>query len=127
MRWAWGESNVHTSRIASEWSVHPQRSLLFLLFAPNLVTKIGLDFRPACVSCPVGRGGLPHNILQIESRTAFDEKSDEFTMAGPSGLMQRCRMGMAPDRVISIGIFARVQQQANDLDMTKLRGQRERQ
>src|ERR1700730_749664 len=128
MRWAWGESSVHTSRIASEWPViHPQRSLLFVLFAPNLVTKIGLDFCPACVSCPVGRGSLPQNIPQIESRTAFDEKSDEFTMAGPSGLMQGRRMGMAPDRVVSIGIFARVKQQSNDLDMTKLRGQRERQ
>src|ERR1700704_3687294 len=105
----------------------PLRSFLFVLLAPDLGTKIGLDFCPACVSRPVGRGSLPQNILQIESRTTFDEKSDEFTMAGPGGLMQGCRMGMAPDRVVSIGIFARVKQQSNDLDVTELRGQRERQ
>ena len=128
MRWAWAESSVHTRWIASEGSViHPQKSFLFALLVSSLVTKIGLDFCPACVSRPVGRGSLPQDILQIESRTTFDEKSDEFTMAGPSGLMQGCRMGMAPDRVVSIGIFARVKQQSNDLDMTKLRGQRERQ
>jgi len=34
-------------------------------------------------------------------------------------------MGMAPDRVVSIGIFARVEQPSNHLDMTKLRGQGE--
>ena len=128
MRWAWEESSILTKWIASERSVIlPQRSFLFVLLAPNRVTKIGLDFCPACVSRPVGRGSLPQDILQIESRTAFDEKSDEFTMAGPGGLMQGCRMGMAPDRVVSIGIFARVKQQSNHLDMTKLRGQRERQ
>ena len=48
-------------------------------------------------------------------------------MAGPSGLMQRCRMGMSADRVVSVWIFARVKQQPNDFDMTKLRCQRERQ
>ena len=101
--------------------------VLFVLLAPHLVAKIGLDFCPACVSRPVGRSSLPQDILPIESRTTLDEKSDEFTMAGPGGLMQGCRMGMAPDRVVSIGIFARVKQQSNDLDMTKLRGQRERQ
>jgi hypothetical protein len=128
MRWAWGDSSVHTGRIASACSLFiPKRSFLFVLLAPHLVTKIGLDFCPASVSRPVGRGSLPQDILQIESRTAFDEKSDELTMAGPSGLMQGCRMGMGPDRVVSIGIFTRVKQQSNDLDMTKLRGQRERQ
>ena len=101
--------------------------VLFALLVSGLVTKIGLDFCPACVSRPVGRGSLPQDILQIESRTAFDEKSDEFTMAGPSGLMQGCRMGMAPDRVVSIGIFARIQQHSNDIDMSELCGQCQRQ
>ena len=32
---------------------------------------------------------------------------------------------MAPDRVVKIGIFARVEQPSNHLDMTKLRGQGE--
>ena len=36
-------------------------------------------------------------------------------------------MGMASDRVVAAWIFARVKQQSNDLDMTKLRCQRERQ
>ena len=39
--------------------------------------------------------------------------------------MQRRRMRMAPDRVVAVWILARVQQQANDFDATKLRCQRE--
>ncbi len=48
-------------------------------------------------------------------------------MATPSSLVQRCRVGMASDRVVSVWIFARVQQQSYDLDMTKIRCQSERQ
>src|SRR3981081_2644829 len=105
--------------------IYPPSSFSFVLLAAHLPPKIGLDFCPAGVFCPVGRSSLPHDSLPSESRTAFDQKSDEFAIAGPSGLMQGRRMGMAPDRVVSIGIFARVKQQANDLDMTKLRGQRQ--
>jgi hypothetical protein len=101
--------------------------VLLLLLALNLVTKIRLDFCPACVPRPVGWCSLPEDILQIQSCTAFDEKSDKFVMAGPSGLMQRCRMGMAADRVVSVWIFAGVKQQSNDFDMAKLRCHRERQ
>src|SRR5229473_123539 len=104
-----------------------QRIPLHLLSAPVLRTKICLNFSSACVSCPVGWGSVPEDVLQIQSCSAFDEELNQFVIAGCSGLMQRCCMGMTPDRVVSIWIFARVKQQSNDFDTAKLRRQRESQ
>src|SRR5258707_12790371 len=97
------------------------------LLAPNLATKIRLDFCFACVSRPVGRGGMPEDILQVQSCTAFDEEPDYFIMAAPGSLVQRCRVGMASHRVVSVWIFTRVKQQSNDFDMPKIRCRGERQ
>ena len=55
----------------------------------------------------------------------FDEKPDYRIMAAPGSLVQRGRVGMASHRVVSVWIFARVKQQSNDLDMTKIRRQSE--
>ena len=41
--------------------------------------------------------------------------------------MQRCRVSMGSDWVVTVWIFARVQQQSNNLDMPKARCQGERQ
>ena len=70
---------------------------------------------------------MPENIFYIQSRAAFHKKLDHFLVASPGGLMQRRRMRMAADRVVAVGIFARIQQHANDLDMTILRSQGQRQ
>ena len=48
-------------------------------------------------------------------------------MAAQRSLVQRCGVGMASHRVISVWIFTRVQQQSNNLDMAKIRRRRERQ
>jgi len=77
------------------------------------------------MSCPISGCRLPENILQIQSCTPFDEEPDYFSMACSGSLVQRCRMGMASHRVVSVWIFARVKQQSNDLDMTKIRRQSE--
>src|SRR5258706_6570499 len=98
---------------------------LHLLSSLVLRTKICLNFSSVCVSRPVGGGGVPEDILQIQSCAAFDEEPNQFVIARPSGLMQRSRMGMAPDWVVSVWIFARVKQQSNDFDTAKLRRQRE--
>src|SRR5260370_5257365 len=98
---------------------------LHLLSGLVLRTKICLNFSSACVSRPVGGGGVPEDILQIQSCPAFDEEPNQFVIASPSGLMQRSRMGMAPDWVISVWIFARAKQQSNDFDTAQLRRQRE--
>src|SRR5271165_1221549 len=97
---SYGPNNLRLARSSSA------KFALFLRLTLTLAPKVGLDFCSACLSRPVGRGSLPEDILQIQSCTAFDEQSDQFVMAGPSGLMQRCRMGMAPDRVVSVWIFA---------------------
>ena len=90
-------------------------------------TKICLDFRPACMSRPIGWSSAPENVFQIQSCTAFDEEPDYFIMAGSGSLVQRSRVRMASHRVVSVWIFARVKQQSNDLDVTKIRRQSERQ
>jgi hypothetical protein len=95
------------------------------LIAPNLATKICFDFCPARMSRPIGRYSPPENVLQVQFCTAFDQEPDYFIVPSPGSLVQRCRVGMASHRVISVWIFARVEQQSNDLDMTKIRCQSE--
>jgi hypothetical protein len=77
------------------------------------------------MSRPIGWRSPPENVLQVQSCTAFDEEPDYFIMAAPGSLVQRCRVGMASHRVVSVWIFTRVKQQSNDLDMTKIRRQSE--
>jgi hypothetical protein len=91
--------------------------------APNLATKICFDFCPARMSRPIGRCSPPENVLQIQSCTPFDEEPDYIIVPSPGSLVQRCRVGMASHRVVSVWIFARVKQQPNDIDMTKIRCQ----
>jgi hypothetical protein len=98
-----------------------------LFLAPLLATKIGLDFCSARMSRPIGRSCPPENILQVQLRTAFDQEPDYVKMSCLGSLMQRCRVRMTSDWVVSVRIFARVQQQPNNLDMTKIRRQGERQ
>jgi hypothetical protein len=63
---------------------------------------------------------MPENVFQIDSCTPFDEKPDKLVMSGQSGLMYWRRMGMEPDRVVAVWIFARIEQRAYDLKMAKL-------
>jgi hypothetical protein len=53
----------------------------------------------------------------------LDEEPDYFIMAASGSLVQRRRVRMASHRVVSIWIFARVKQQSDDLDMTRIRRQ----
>jgi len=53
----------------------------------------------------------------------LDEEPDYFIMAASGSLVQRRGVGMASHRVVSIWIFARVKQQSDDLDMTRIRRQ----
>src|SRR6266404_7732950 len=100
-------------------------AVLFRVLASHLAAKIRLDFCFARVSRPIGWCSPPKNILQVQPCTAFDEKPDYCIMAAPGSLVQRGRVGMASHRVVSVWIFARVKQQSNDLDMTKIRRQSE--
>src|SRR5258708_34990952 len=100
---------------------------LHLLSVPVLRTKICLNCSSACVSRPVGWRSVPEDILQIQSCPSFDEEPNQFVIASLSSLMQRSRMGMAPEWVVSVWIFARVKQQSNDFDTAKLRRQGESQ
>ena len=81
---------------------------VLLLAACRLPTKIRLNFCSASVTRPIGGYRLPQNVFQIQSGASFDQKPDHLIMAITGGLMQRCRVGMASDRVISVWVFARV-------------------
>src|ERR1700686_1625843 len=99
------------------------RLSLFPLLALHLATKICLDFCLACVPRPFGWRSAPENVLQVQSCTAFDEEPDDFLMAADGSLVQRCGVGMASNRIVAVGIFARVEQQSSDFDMTTVRCQ----
>lgn len=75
------------------------------------------------MSRPIGRCSPPENILQIQSCPAFDEETDYFLVPSPGSLVERGGMGVASHRVVSVRIFAGVEQQSNDFDVTKIRCQ----
>ena len=102
--------------------------LLVLVPAPCcLRVKIGFNGSLACLSCPLLRGGMPEHVLHIQSCTTCHEEPDYFFMASAGRLVQWSRVRMSADRVVAVGIFARVQQRADDFSMSKLRGQSKRQ
>src|ERR1700722_145573 len=86
--------------------------------------------RPPCLSatvdCPAERRALPNGVADIEPRAALDHKPNHPLMTAGDGLMQRGRVWMVAFRIVSIGIHASRQQQADNLRMSLLRGQRER-
>ena len=47
-------------------------------------------------------------------------------MARYDGLMQGCRVGMVSVKVVPVWVFARIEEQAYDLRVPVLRGQRQR-
>lgn len=99
--------------------------LLYALSFPRL--KILLNSQLAFVPCPAGGCTVPKDILHVQSSAALDEKSDHFLVAGGGSLVQRRRMRMATERIVTVWIFTRIQQEANNLNMAKLRRQCERQ
>jgi len=97
------------------------------LLAPALTAKICLNFRSARMSRPIGRSSPPQYILQVQSCAAFHKQPDHFVVPSTSSLVQRRRVRMASDRVVTVWIFAGVQQQSNNLNVPKTRRQSERQ
>src|SRR5216684_4303630 len=116
---------IASAGITSGLPVIHRQAVSLPVLGPHFATKIRLDFCFAGVSRPIGRCSPPENVLQVQSCTAFDEEPDYFIMATLSRLVQRRCVGVAPNRVVSVWIFARVKQQSNDLDMTKIRCQSE--
>ena len=70
---------------------------------------------------------MPQHILQVEPSAALDEETNHILVACSGCLVQRRRVGMSSGRVVSVGIFARVQQRSNNLHMTELRRHRQSQ
>jgi hypothetical protein len=112
--------------LASSCTYPFTKAVLFSLLTLNLATKIFLVFCFACVFRPIGWRRTPENILQIQSRATFDEQPHHFLMPRSGSLMQRCRVRMPSQRIVSVWILSRIKQQSNDLDMSKIRRQTER-
>ena len=89
--------------------------------------KIGFDCGVAGVFCPVGWGGVPEDVPHVQSCAALNKEAHHLVVAGAGSLVQGRGMGMAADWVVAIGIFAGVEEQVDDRDVTEVGCQRERQ
>src|SRR5262249_32373826 len=85
--------------------------------------QIRLDFASSFVPCPVGGRALPHLILEIQSRAARDEQSNNFAGSCQRGLMNGRRGRMTPDRIVPAWLFTGVQQQTHDFRVPELRAE----
>src|SRR6266700_2536374 len=85
--------------------------------------KILLDVFFALVSCPIRWRPLPERILHIQPCAALYEQTDDQVVTTCGSLMQRRRMSMDSNGIVSIRIFTSIKQQRDDLCMTILRRQ----
>jgi len=69
---------------------------------------------------------MPERILQIDPRATFDEKPYDPAVSRQSSLMQWGGMRMEPGWIMAVRIFTRIEQRPDDLNVAKLRCQRER-
>ena len=77
----------------SREAIQARPAASFLLLAHRVSgAKICPKFLFARVPCPVGRGSVPKEILDIQSGSVFDKEPDDLVMARPGSLVQRCRM-----------------------------------
>jgi hypothetical protein len=68
---------------------------------------------------------VPQKVFLVQPRVALNEQPDYSGVARPCCLVQRRRVRVAAHRVIPVRVFAGIQQQSNNLDVTELRSQRE--
>src|SRR5579859_3634630 len=85
--------------------------------------KILLDVFFALVSCPIRWRPLPERILHIQPCAALHEQADDLVVTTCGCLMQRRRMSMDSNGIVSIRIFTSIEQQRDDLCLTILRRQ----
>ena len=77
------------------------------------------------VLSPVRRRALVVGILQILPRAVLNQNANNVEVPGERGLMQRRRMRVKSNGVISIRIFSSLEQLLRDLGVAVLTGHRE--
>ena len=92
-----------------------------------LFPEIPLNFGLARVCCPVCGRSVPQDVLHIQSRAAFDEELDNLQVTRSCGLVQRRCMRVPADRVVAVGILPGVKHHTDDLGMTEIGCDAERQ
>src|SRR5262245_47243867 len=65
---------------------------------------------PAVVARPSERRPMPDRVLDVQPRPSLDEQSDHGLVAGNRGLMKRRRVTVIPAGIVSIRVFASVEQ-----------------
>src|SRR5258708_39743199 len=81
---------------------------------------------PTPINRPTERRALPDGVPDIQPRAALDQEPHHRLVAAQDGLVQWRRVRMMAFRIVTVGIFARVEQQTNKLRMSVLCSQRER-
>src|SRR2546421_5821969 len=84
------------------------------------------DCRLTAVYGPAERRALIDRVLHVQSRAALDQQPDDGLMTGRNSLMERRRVRVVALRVVPVGILSGVEQHADDVHVTVLRGQCER-
>src|SRR5262249_30463442 len=74
---------------------------------------------------PAQRGAVVNGVPDVQPGPALDQQSHDQLVAPERGLMQRRGMAVVALRVVPIRVFAGVEQQANDLDVSVQGSQRE--
>ena len=82
--------------------------------------------RSTAIKRPTERCALPDGVPGIQPSAAFDQEPHHRLVARQHRLVQWRRVGMVAFQVVAVGILAGVEQQANNLRMSVLRGQGER-
>jgi len=107
-------------------AVRDAASFLTFLFERDSTFLLAKEFRQLCsagVPSPAGWCSLPENIFHSGIGATLEQQPNHGFMARQGCLMKRRGMGMRSDWVVAIWIFAGIQQQTNDLDVAKLRGE----
>src|SRR5215831_15089817 len=105
----------------------PRQTALGRILRRSDAAEIGLDVFFSAIIRPSSGRSAKKDVFHVGFRTLSYQQLDDFEMPVPCGLMKRCGVRMTAERVETIWIFARIQQELHDFCMPVLRsyGQRE--
>src|SRR5690606_35182032 len=78
---------------------------------------------PIAVFRPAERRAVPHGVDGFSVGTPFYQETDRLQVAGEGGLVERGGVGMKAGRVVPVGVFTGIEEEADDLDVAELGGE----
>jgi hypothetical protein len=82
--------------------------------------KIGSRLCSSGVFCPVCSSTLPKSVSKVGARTPFEKQLDQRIVTGEGGLMQRRRMAVTAGRIVTVRVFAGIEQRAHNFHVSEL-------